>query len=105
MWSSGMLCISPKSKPIAWLTSTFPAIIWTRSSPNRLLFAIRVQKEQQIFLTVTILMKLVIVALVLISSALSSNGQVVYNFYESECKTLNKLMPVFSGYSPSFLML
>jgi hypothetical protein len=53
----------------------------------------------------TVLMKLVIVALVLISSAISSNGQQINDFYESECKTLNKLMPVFSGYSQSFLML
>jgi hypothetical protein len=53
----------------------------------------------------TVLMKLVIVALVLISSAISSNGQQIHEFYESECKTLNKLMPVFSGYSQSFLML
>jgi hypothetical protein len=39
-------------------------------------------------------MKLVIVALVLISSAISSNGEVEL-FYASESKTLNKLMPVF----------
>jgi hypothetical protein len=50
-------------------------------------------------------MKLVIVALVLISSAISSNGQIEMLFYNSESKTLNKLMPVFSGYSQSFLML
>jgi hypothetical protein len=93
-----MLCISPKSKPIARLTSTFPAIIWTRSSTNRLLFAIRVQKEKQICLTMTVLMKLVIVALVLISSAISSNGQLSSGFYESE---LDALQAIFKAWNPS----
>jgi hypothetical protein len=50
-------------------------------------------------------MKLVIVALVLISSAISSNGEEELQYSLSDCKTLNKLMPVFSGYSQSFLML
>jgi hypothetical protein len=48
-------------------------------------------------------MRLVIVALVLISSAISSNGQVEVLFYDSESKTLNKLDACVFRILPEFL--